>query len=250
MLVKGLVSLFFIVDLKTYTMKTLNIFITFLLMLITIIVVGQNREERKIDSFDKLDVFGNIYVEMIQGEKESIILTTKNVDLSEVNTEVNDKLLKINMKSNLFDDDAEVHVVLTYKEIREIASNASAEIIVKDKIQGDKLFISATSGGRIKLNVELNAIELKSYQGAHIDIEGKSKIQETFVNTGGVLAGANFESDEVFIKMNTGGKAEVIVNKLLDASVNTGASLNYYGKPEKEEINTTLGGKINAWDKE
>jgi len=204
---------------------------------------------RNVDSFDKLDVFGNIHVEMKQGEKESLIITTKNVDLSDVNTVVSDKLLKIDMKSNLFDDEAEVKIILTYTEIRELSSNASAEIYVKEMIKGDKLFVNATSGGRIKLKVDLNAIELNAYQGAHIDIAGNTKILESLVNTGGVFAGANFESNEAYIKLNTGGKAEFIVNSLLDARVNTGASLNYFGTPEKETLNTTLGGTINAWDK-
>ena len=229
-------------------MKTINILI--LLFCSVTLVVGQNRETRKLDSFDKLDVFGNINVEMRQGNEESVVIKAKNVDLSEIKTEVKDKLLKIHMSSNLFEDDANVEVILTYKEIREIFSNASADILVKDKIMGDKLFIDATSGGRIKLNVELNAIELKAYQGAQIDISGKSRIQESYINTGGILSGSNFESDEVFIKMNTGGKAEIIVNKVLNANINTGADLSYYGNPEKEEIKTSLGGKISAWDKE
>ncbi len=230
-------------------MKTLNFLATLSLMFFTIMVVGQNREVRNVDSFDKLDVFGNIHVEMKQGEKESLIITTKNVDLSDVNTVVSDKLLKIDMKSNLFDDEAEVKIILTYTEIRELSSNASAEIYVKEMIKGDKLFVNATSGGRIKLKVDLNAIELNAYQGAHIDIAGNTKILESLVNTGGVFAGANFESNEAYIKLNTGGKAEFIVNSLLDARVNTGASLNYFGTPEKETLNTTLGGTINAWDK-
>ena len=231
-------------------MRTLNILATLLFLSITVMVMGQNTETRDVESFDKLDVFGNIKVEMKQGDKESVQITTKNVDLSEVKTEVKDKLLKIHMKSNLFDDDAEVKIVLTYKVIREINSNASAEIKVKDLIKGDKLFATATSGGRIIMNVDLNAIELKVYQGAHIDITGKVKTQESYINTGGVLAGANFESDEAYMKMNTGGQAEIIVKNLLNANVNTGANLNYYGTPEKEELKTTLGGKINAWDKD
>lgn len=223
--------------------------ITGLFLSLTLLVNAQSQEKREIQSFDKLDVFGNIQVEMKLGETESLQMYTKNVDPSEVKTEVKDKLLKINMKSNLFKDEVEVKIVLTYKEIREISSNAAAEVIVKDLIKGDKLFIEATSGGRIELKVELNAVELKAYQGAHIDISGRSVLQESFINTGGVLSGSNFTSDEVFIKMNTGGKAEIIVNKLLDANVNTGASLNYFGKPEKENISSTLGGKIIAWDK-
>ncbi len=223
--------------------------ITAIFILIVFYANAQKSEKREIESFDKLNVFGNIKVEMILSDTESINIFTTNVDPSEVETEIKDKLLKIKMKSNLFDEDVKVVVVLKYTEIREISSNAAAEVNVKNVIKGDKLFATATSGGRIKLHVELNAIDLKSYQGAHIDISGKTIIQETFVNTGGVLSGSDFSSDEVFIKMNTGGKAEIIVNKSLDANVNTGASLNYYGKPEKENIKTTLGGKINAWDK-
>lgn len=223
--------------------------ITLILILTVFIASAQKSEKRIVESFDKLDVYGNIKVEMILSDTESIDIFTKNVDPSEVNTEIKDKLLKIKMKSNLFDDDVKVKIILKYKEIREISSNAAAEVIVQDIIKGDKLFATATSGGRIILQVELNAIDLKSYQGAHIDISGKTILQESFVNTGGVLSGSDFSSDEVFIKMNTGGKAEIIVIKSIEANVNTGASLNYFGTPEKENIKTTLGGKINAWDK-
>lgn len=223
--------------------------ITAILILAIYTASAQKSEKRIIESFDKLDVYGNIDVEMILSDTESIDIFTTNVDPSEVETEIKDKLLKIKMKSNLFDDDVKVKVILRYKEIREISSNAAADINVKDIVKGDKLFVTATSGGRIKLQVELNAIDLKSYQGAHIDISGKTILQESFVNTGGVLSGSDFNSDEVFIKMNTGGKAEIIVNKSLDANVNTGASLNFFRKPEKENIKTTFGGKINAWDK-
>lgn len=210
---------------------------------------AQNTEKREIQSFDKIDVFGNIQVEMIQGDKEALEIFTRNANISDVDISVDNKLLKIKMKSNLFDDEAEVKIKVVYKEIRDISSNAAAEIVIKDLIKTDKLFLNATSGARIKLNVELNAVDIKAYQGAHIDIVGKTKLQESFVNTGGILSASNFTSNEVFIKMNTGGKAEFIVNDLLDAGVNTGASLNYFGTPSKENIKTSLGGKVSAWDK-
>jgi len=220
-----------------------------ILILVVFSASAQKKEKRIIESFDKLDVFGNIEVKMVLSDTESIDIFTTNVDPSEVETEIEDKLLKIKMKSNLFDDDVKVKVILKYKEIREITSNAAADVVVKNVIKGDKLFVTATSGGRIKMKVDLNAIDLKSYQGSHIEISGKATLQESFVNTGGVLSGPDFISDEVFVKMNTGGKAEITVIKSLEAIVNTGASLNYFGKPEKENIKTTLGGKINAWDK-
>jgi len=222
----------------------------FSLLFSTLILFGfaQKSEQRDIDSFDKIDVFGNIEVVMTAGEKEELKIESKTIDPSEVKVEVKDKLLKIKISENLFEDKMVARIYVKYKEIREITSNASAEIKVKNTIKGDKLFLTATSGGRIMLDVDLNAIELNVYQGANIDITGKTKIQESYVNTGGILSGAKFTSNEVFIKMNTGGKAEVIVEERIEASINTGADLSYFGKPEQKKLKTSLGGKITAWD--
>jgi len=230
-------------------MKNYKLLITGLFLFANVLTFAQNKEKREIQAFDKLDVFGNIKVEMIKGESETVDILAKNVKISDINISVDERLLKIRMNSNLFDDDVDVKIKITYKEIREISGNAAADIVIKDSVKTDSFFISATSGARIKLKVDLNAIDIKAYQGAHIDISGKSVLQETFVNTGGILSGSNFTSNKVYIKMNTGGKAEIIVKDLLDAGVNTGASLNYFGNPTEENIKTSLGGKINAWDK-
>ncbi|MFP4023598.1 MAG: head GIN domain-containing protein [Thiohalospira sp.] len=208
---------------------------------------AQKIEERKIDSFDKIEVFGNIQVFLTKGEVGTVKIDSKDVDPSEVVTEIKDKLLKIKMKSNLFDD-VTVNVYLNYDELREISSNAAAEINVKNKIKADKIIATATSGGRIKLQADLNAVELKVYQGGHIDITGKSKLQESYVNTGGVLSATKLECNEVFIKMNTGGNADVFATKKIDAKVNTGASLTVYGNAKQEVLKTSIGGKIVRWN--
>lgn len=224
--------------------------ITIVWVLCTSIVIAQNVEKREIDSFDKIEVTGNIKVEMKFGDKEALELRALYIDPVDIITEVEDKLLKIKVKSGLFDDNVDVKIKLTYKEIREITSNASAEIIVNELIKGDKLFAEATSGGRILMKVDINAIELKAYQGANIDVSGKCKIQESFINTGGVLSASNFECDEVFIKMNTGGNAEVVANKKIEARVNTKATLSFFGRPAEESLKTTLGGHITKWDED
>ncbi|HSH51041.1 MAG TPA: head GIN domain-containing protein [Bacteroidales bacterium] len=207
----------------------------------------QNTEERNIDSFDKISVFGNIQVFLTKGDVGTVKINSMEVNPSEVVTEVKDKLLKIRMKSNLFDD-VTVRVYLNFDELRELSSNAAAEVVIKERIKADKIIVTATSGGRVKLDAELNAVELKSYQGGHIDITGKSRLQESFVNTGGILSAAKFECKEVFIKMNTGGNADVFATKKIDARVNTGASLSVYGKAKQEVLKTSLGGEIIRWN--
>jgi len=227
-------------------MKT-RILFAILFTLVVFTGYTQNTEERNIDSFDKITVFGNIQVFLTKGDVGTVKINSKEVNPSQVVTEIQDKLLKIKMKSNFFDD-VTVKVYLNYDELREISSNAAAEIIVKDRIKADKIIATATSGGRIKLQADLNAVDLKVYQGGHIDISGKSKIQESYVNTGGILSATTFECDEVFIKMNTGGNADVFAAQKIDAKVNTGATLTVYGKAKQEVLKTSLGGKIIRWN--
>lgn len=223
--------------------------ILIILLLFSISAIAQNREVREIGSFDKIDVFGNVSVEMKKGNKESVEITALSVELADVKTNVEDKLLKISMSSDLFKEDSKVKVVVTFKELSEIYCNASAEIDINDELTGDKLIVEATSGGIVTLKVKFNAVDLKAYQGAQIDISGETKLQESIINTGGVLSGTNFKSNEVLIKVNTGGKAEIVVNEKLNARVNTKGSLSYFGTPKEEDIKTSLGGTISAWDK-
>lgn len=222
--------------------------LTILLFFGVISSFAQRIEKREIASFDKIEVTGNIDVEMYLGNQESIEVKAYDISTSEVITVVEDKLLKIKINSSLFDEDLKIKVKVSYKELREITSNASANITVKDVIKGDKIFAEATSGGRIIMEVDLNAIELKAYQGAQINIEGTCKIQESYINTGAILSASNFACDEVFIQMNTRSKAEIIANNKIDAKVNTWAELSFFGLPSEENLKTSMGGDIIKWD--
>ncbi|MEE4197721.1 MAG: head GIN domain-containing protein [Bacteroidales bacterium] len=224
-----------------------RIIITVLLSLTFFAGYTQKSIERDLASYDKIEVFGNIQVYLSQGKVGTITIDAREVDPSEVVTEIKDKHLKIKMKSNLFED-VTVKVFVNYQELTEITAHGAAEIIVKDRLKTDQLIVLATSGGRITLEALLNSAKLKAYQGGHIDITGQAKLQESFINTGGVLSAANFACEEVIIKMNTGGNADVFVSQKIDARVNTGASLSVYGKAKQEILKTSLGGEIIQWN--
>ncbi|MFO7842991.1 MAG: DUF2807 domain-containing protein, partial [Bacteroidales bacterium] len=125
-------------------MKTKILFV----LLFTLTMFNGNAQEtveRNIDSFDKIEVFGNIRVMLTKGNVGTITIDSKDVDPTEVVTKIEDKLLKIKMKSNLFED-VTVKVFVNYDELREITAHGAAEIIIKDKIKADKIIATATSG--------------------------------------------------------------------------------------------------------
>ena len=223
-------------------LMTISLFLSFF------IASAQQNVMREIASFNKIEVFGNIDVEMMLGNKETLKIKTYKVEQEKVSIKVVDNTLKISLKSKLLDEDVKVKVNITYKEILGIRSDAGAEIRIIDRIVGDQLIAEAANGGRILMEVRIELLELKLFQGAHIDISGACLKQKSFVNTGSVLSASNLECDEVVIRMNTKANAEVIANKKIEAKVNSKSKLSFFGKPEEESLKTTLGGYISKWD--
>jgi hypothetical protein len=218
-----------------------------LCILISVIGYSQNTETRKIDDFTKIDVWGNIKIELHKSDSNLIFIDANSVPLDEIITEVKRGVLKIKMRSNLFKD-VVIKIEINYKEILDIKANASAELNFLDQVVAEKLIVESIGGARVILNVELKNSDLTAYQGGQIDIKGKSDFASVFANSGGILSATNLISDEANIKLNTGGKCEITVNKKLVAKVNTKSRLSYYGKPEIEEIKTSLGASISKWD--
>lgn len=211
---------------------------------------AQQNQIQDLDPFNKIEVFGNIDVEMKQSNKETLKFKTHKIDPEKVVIKVSNNTLKISLKSKLLDEDVKVKVYVNYKEIVGIRSDAGAEIKIIDKIIGDRLIVEAANGGRVLLKVRIEILELKLFQGAHIDISGACLKQNTYANTGSVLSATHLECDEVFIRMNTNANAEIIANKKIEAKVNSKSRLSFFGKPEQEKLKTTLGGSITKWDED
>ncbi|NOQ26960.1 MAG: hypothetical protein GQ564_16490 [Bacteroidales bacterium] len=223
-------------------LMTISLFLSFFL------AKAQLNVMRELDSFNKIEVFGNIDVEMKLSNKETLKIRTYKVEQEKVSIKVVNNTLKISLKSKLLDEDVKVKVYITYKEIVGIRSDAGAEIRIIDRIVGDRLLAEAANGGRILMKVRIELLELKLFQGAHIDISGACLKQKSFVNTGSVLSATNLESEEINIRMNTKATAEVTAIKKIEAKVNSGSKLSFFGTPEEEVLKTTFGGSISKWD--
>ncbi len=225
-------------------MKISKIFsVFFVLSLVYVFTFGQNSQNISLQSFDKIVVFGNINVQLEKGNKCSLKIEVTGLDVDDVITEVSKKTLKIRLKSNFYQN-YNIKAYVTYKVLRKIVSGVGANIESKSVITGDKLDIKANSRGKMNLEVNVNAVEIKVTQGANIKISGKAEYQKTTINTAGILDATNLLCDEVYIKSNTGGEAKVLANKEIDASASMGGVIHYYGTPKKVSIRTEFGGKI------
>ena len=201
-------------------------------------------EERIVASFDIIRATGRVKVFLKPGKSERLRIETRGVEISKVFTELDGTTLKIYIQMGFIDDNIDVKVYVTYKELREVHSSALADIQAESVIKGDKLVVDVNSKGRANIKVDVNTLELMVSVSGELEISGKTKTQNTRVNTDGKLKAFNLQCGKTYIKINTAGIAEVRAGELLDAIVHTGGNLRYKGNPSKETIKSTVGGTV------
>jgi hypothetical protein len=201
-------------------------------------------EERIIASFDSIRATGCVNVFLKPGKNERLIIEARGIEISKVFTELDGTTLKIYTQKGFVDDDIDVKVYVTYKELREVHSSALADIQAESAIKGDKLVVDVNSKGLANINVDVNTLEITVSVSGDLEISGKAKTQNTSVNSDGMLEAFNLKCEKTYIKINTAGMAEIRAGDVLDATVHTGGNLRYKGKPSKETIKSSLGGTV------
>jgi hypothetical protein len=212
---------------------------------------SQDIEDRKVEEFDQIRIFGKLKVLMVPGTENNVHIESKNVNLDEIDTEVEEKELKIKMTSKLLKSERpDVFIRVTYNNLKGITALADAEVEFDKPIVQDSFRIKAASGTNVTLTLDTRLLEIRASQGGKVLVEGETDTLEGNANTGGILTGTDLVCQKADIKMNTGGKGEITVKKELEAKINTGSDFSYFGTPEVKDVNTALGGNVSAWDEE
>ena len=223
----------------------LGLFVIF----VPLLVQGQEIVDRKPGEFERVRVFGKMEVRMIPGTEPNVHIEARGVSLEKIKTSIDDGELKVRL-SKLFASDAEVYVEITHGELKGVEALGDAEVIFDKPVIAPRFDIQSTMGSNVELVVETQHLDLKAYQGGQVLLKGSTDSLDAYVNTGGILSGTDLVCQRVDIRLNTGGKGEVTVEKELEASVNTGSDFSYYGKPPSTDISTSFGGTVSAWDEE
>ncbi len=148
------------------------------------------------------------------------------------------------MKSEIRTGDFDVEVYVTYTKIRDIRSIASAKLIGQSVITGDKLTVIVSTSATADLEVNLNNVELEALSAGELTISGNVESQESKINTAGKLYAFDLTCQNAYMRIGTGGVAEILAKKLIEGSVRTGGKLSYKGNPAKERITKNTGGSI------
>ncbi len=199
---------------------------------------------KDLDAFDAISITGNVKVLLHPGETESAEITAFGIPEDKLTIRVSSGTLKLKLLNSIFYKDDEVRVVINYKTLRSIKAQAGAIVRSDQTIESDKLDIVGNSGSNIKLDILVNALEATASEGAIVNLKGTTGRQNASASTGAQYEAEALESERAYVKAGTGGQAYISVSQLLEASANTGGTINYDGNPKERQIKTLLGGTV------
>ena len=214
-------------------------------LVISVSIFAQDAEVRDLREFDRVIVYDGITVQLVPSDKYSVKVSGAYID--KMSTQVSGNTLKIKMNFGSSFKGEDNHVIVYYdNKLYEIKACEGSSITSNEVIKADNLILSSKEGADIDLKIKAKDLTSKSYTGGNINVEGKTKNSFVEVYTGGKFDGIKLEAQYGEVKVNAGGRAEVTVEDVLDASVTMGGNIYYYGKTKSVNQSVSLGGKIES----
>lgn len=226
--IKGLTIILFVVAISNFALACTGTF-----------SVGNSvntiDENRTVAGFSGVSSAGNYNVYITMGASESLRLEGNADVISEIETKVENGILKISKKKTLnkktWKSTERVDIYIEAKTLHSLILVGSGNIEVTGLINATKLINTIAGSGSI--SVEMNATEyvaLISGSG-EIDAKGKSGNSSITIAGSGNFNGASLDSELAKARISGSGDITITVNKDLDALISGSGDIKYGGNP-------------------
>ena len=210
-------------------------------------------EDRSVRGFDRVSLSGFGEVNIVQGDKESLTVTTDDNIMEYIKTEVRGDNLELSItqagqrKSINPSDGITFDLMVVDLNRIDISGAGSFNI---DQLKTEKLTVTLSGAGNLEIN-GLSADELvANISGAgSIIVAGQVKGQEVTHSGVGSYHASDLRSNTAFIKISGAGTSTVWVLENLDVSVSGLGNVIYYGSPRVSQNVSGMGKLISQGEK-
>jgi len=237
-------------------MKNLKCFLVIILTLgITACVDGQIRrtvygnnhvvkKERDAGNFSGLRVSSGIDVYLKQTGDESIVVEADENLHEYIMTEIRDGILNVYTEANIREAEMK-RVYVTMKDINSLKTTSAGDIIGETPVKTEKLELSASSAGDIKLEVYAKEIEANISSSGDVTLTGEVDILDAGLSSAGDLNAFGLEVREADVSASSAGDADISVSERLTARASSAGDINYRGNPKYIDAHSSSAGGVH-----
>jgi hypothetical protein len=206
-------------------------------------VVTEDRSTK--EDFTKIKVSTGLDLYISQGSKNQITVEADENLQEIIRTEVNDGILKIYSKKNIWKAKAR-KVYVTIKNLEALTATSGADVYTNEALEVNNLNINATSGADIHVSVDANTIETTATSGSNIEVSGASNNHISKATSGASIDAYQLQSKNVTVKVTSGANINVYASESIDAKATSGGDIDFKGSPKKVNKKTSSGGSVSA----
>lgn len=221
-----------------------RLFILLFVGFIAITANAQKRETRNLPPFTRLSVSQSIEVELVKGAEEKAEITSEDIDLDDILTEVSGDKLRIHLDGWNRGWNGRIKIVLTYRELEAVSVGASASVSGEDTIEASTFYAEASSSGTMSLVVNCSRLDVDVSSSGRLKLKGKATTQEIDGSSSGNYDGFDLQSETVTADVSSSGRVGVSVSKELRADVSSSGRVTYKGQPERLLADQNSSGKV------
>jgi Putative auto-transporter adhesin, head GIN domain len=201
-------------------------------------------EERKTGSFTGLKVSSGIDVYLKQGEKESVTVEADENLHEYILTEVRGGVLNVYTEYNIRSADRK-RVYVTMNEINSVKTTSAGDVYGESPINTDRLDLSASSAGDIKLEVKTKNIDIDISSSGDISLTGETDMLRADLSSAGNLNAYDLKSREADVSVSSAGDADINVSERLTARASSAGDVNYKGDPKFVDAHSSSAGGVH-----
>lgn len=211
-------------------------------LLVATPILAQEPIEKTIGEFTTVKVYDLINLNMIKSDINKVVISGKNKRDVEVLNK-NGKL-KIRMNIEEIYDGNDTVVNLYYTSVDEIDANEGAKVSVKETIEQFEIELRTQEGAEINVDLKTKYATVRAVTGGTINVSGNSKNQDVSIYTGGIVNGEDFVTEKTEISINAAGEGYVNATEFVDVRIRAGGDVFIYGNPKRVDESRVFGGRI------
>lgn len=236
-------------------MKTSKLISFLIVLALFTSVYGQSRprvngsgnvisKDRDAGYFNIVHVSSGIDVYLTQGTNESIKVEADDNLHEYIITEINDDVLKVYSKANIRSAEATI-VHVTIKDVKELKTSSAGDLIGKNLVKTDALFLSASSAGDIKLEMETGKLKCKISSAGNMTLAGNANELTANLSSAGDLKAFDLETRIADVTVSSAGDARIKVTEELTARTSSAGDIYYQGNPARVDGHSSSAGGIH-----
>jgi hypothetical protein len=201
-------------------------------------------KERSAEHFTGIRVSSGIDVYLTQGNNEKISVEADENLHEYILTEVRGGVLNVYTDANIRDAERKrVHV--TMKEINSIKTSSAGDVYGETPVKTDRLELSASSAGNIKLEVFAEEINADISSSGDLTITGEAEKLDADLSSAGDLNAYDLKVKEADVSVSSAGDADINVSEKIIARASSAGDINYKGDPKYVDAHSSSAGGIH-----